>query len=199
MLNKFRKYFLSGLVVLLPTVLTIYLFILVINFADGILGKYLEPYFYDKFGFYFQGLSILVGLYIIVVIGFFVTNFLGRRIHEYFERLILKLPFFRQVYPALKEITLFLFSRDRFSSFRQVVLVEYPRKGIYSFGFLTNDSSQRLREKTKRELVNVFIPSAPGPLTGFVIMVSKKEIIPTDFSVEQAVKFIVSGGVVNPS
>jgi uncharacterized membrane protein len=199
MMNRLRRYFISGLVVFLPLALTIYLFVLALSFTDGLLGKFLEPYFIENLGFYVRGFSIVVGVCIIILLGFFVTIFLGRKIHEFFERLLLKLPFFKQVYPALKEMALFLFSRDRLSRFRQVVLVEYPRKGIYAFGFLTNDSSAKLCEQTKKELCNVFIPSAPGPLTGYVVLIQKKEIIFTDISIENAFKFILSGGVVNPN
>jgi len=195
---KFKKYFISGLVVFLPIALTIYVFFLAINFADNILGRYIEPVFMNEFGFYFRGISIIIGVYIIVLIGFFFTHFLGKKIYDFFDSLIVKLPFFKQVYPALKEMAMFLFSRDQLKSFRQVVLIEYPRKGVYSVGFLTNDSSDKINEMTKCELCNVFIPSAPGPLTGFAIMVQKKEIIFTDIKIEDAFRFIVSGGVVNP-
>lgn len=198
MWNSFKRNFLSGLVVFLPFVLTIYLFILTVEFADGLLGQYLEPYFSDKFGFYFRGISIIFAIGVVTCIGFFATNFFGRRIYLFFDNLLVRLPFFKQVYPALKEMALFLFSRDQLKSFKQVVIIEYPRKGVYSFAFLTNDSSFKVRDKTKKELVNVFIPSSPGPLTGFTIMVQKKEIIYTDITVESAFKFIVSGGVVNP-
>ncbi len=198
MINRLKRYFISGLIVFLPLALTVNLFVLAVDFADGLLGKYLEPYFFEQFGFYFRGLSILIGIYIIILFGFFVTNFLGQRVFQYFEKLLIKLPFFRQVYPAIKEIAVFLFSSDRFKSFKQVVLVEYPRKGIYTFGFLTNDSADKICELTKKDMCNVFMPSAPGPFTGYVIMVPKKEIIFTNISIEEAVKFIVSGGVVNP-
>jgi len=196
MFNKLRKYFISGLVVFLPIALTIYLFFLAINSTDAFFGR-----FFDKFGLGFgdfRGLSIVVGICIIILIGFFTTNFLGKKIHNFFERLVLKLPFFRQVYPALKEMAIFLFTRERLTSFRQVILVEYPRKGVYAMGFLTNDSSKEMCEHIKKELCNVFVPSSPGPLTGFTILVPKKEIIYTHISVEDAFKFIVSGGVVNP-
>lgn len=196
MLNKLRRYFISGLVVFLPIALTVYLFFLAIDFADHFFGR-----FFDKLGLgfgNFRGLSILVGIYIIILIGFLTTNFLGRKIHAFFERLVLRLPFFRQVYPALKEMAVFLFTRERLASFKQVVLVEYPRKGIYSIGFLTNHSSREMCDHIKKELCNVFVPSSPGPLTGFTILVPKKEIIYTRVSIEDSFKFIVSGGVVNP-
>ena len=198
MLSSFRKYFLYGLVVFLPLLLTIYLFVWGLTFADNLLRKFVEPYFLQRFGFYFKGLSIIIGVYIIVLIGFFATNYFGKKIYMTLEGLILRLPFFRQVYPALKEIALFLFSRDKLS-FKQVVIVEYPRKGIYSIGFLTNESSPKIRQALRHDdLCNIFIPSAPGPLTGYVIMVSRKDIVFTDVSVEDAIKFNVSGGVVNP-
>ncbi|MCA9400279.1 MAG: DUF502 domain-containing protein [Candidatus Omnitrophica bacterium] len=199
MMNKFRNYFLSGLIVFLPLALTIYIFVLAIGFADSLIGKYLEPSFAERFGFYFPGISILVGIYIIVVIGFIVTNFVGKKVYDFFENMLIRLPFFRQVYPALKEMAVFLFARDRYRTFKQVVLVQYPRKGIYSIGFLTNErSAKKISDAVKQDLCNVFVPSAPGPLTGFAIMVPVKDLIYVDLSVEDAFKFIVSGGVVNP-
>lgn len=200
MWNKFKKYFITGLLVFLPFALTVYLLFLAINFADSLLGRYLEPHFFEIFGVrYFTGLGLLLGIYLITLVGFFVTNFFGRRIFEFFDNLMIKLPFFKQVYPALKEMAHFLFSREQLKNFKQVVIVEYPRKGIYTVGFLTNDSSPMIREKTKKDLCNVFIPSSPGPLTGFTIMVPQRDIIYTDMSIESSFKFIVSGGVVNPN
>ncbi len=198
MINRLRKYFLSGLIVFLPITLTIYSFVLAINFADGLLGKYIEPYFYETFGFYFRGLSIIVAVYLIILIGFLATNYLGKRIYEFFEVILIKLPFFRQVYPAIKEMALFLFSREKISKFKKVVFVEYPRKGVYAIGFLTNSAPEAICAQTRKDLCNIFVPSAPGPLTGYIVIVPKREIIFTDLSIESAFKFIVSGGVVNP-
>ncbi len=196
MFGNLRKYFISGLVVFLPIALTIYLVFLAINSADQFFGE-----IFGKLGLGFSNfrfLSIIVGIYIIILIGFFTTNFLGKKIHAFFEMIVLKLPFFRQVYPALKEMAIFLFARERLDSFKQVVLIEYPRKGIYAMGFLTNDSSKEICDDIGRELCNVFIPSSPGPLTGFTVLVNKKEVVYTRISIEDAFKFIVSGGVVNP-
>ena len=196
MFGNLRKYFISGLVVFMPIALTVYLFVVAITFA----AKFFNNVF-GKLGLDFvdwHGLSIILGIVVIMLIGFISANFFGRKLHNFFERLVLKLPFFKQVYPALKEMTIFLFTRERLASFKQVVLIEYPRKGIYAMGFLTNDSSKEICEKTRKQLCNVFIPSSPGPLTGFTVLVNKKELIYTHISIEDAFKFIVSGGVVNP-
>ena len=198
MWNRIKKYFWSGLVVLIPGAATAYIVYLLFVFADGLLGKYLRPLFDDNFGFYVYGLSILVAALIIIIIGFFATNFFGRRIVAFYERLIVKLPVFRQVYPALKEIAIFLFSRDQLKSFRQVVMIEYPRKGVYCLAFLTNESSQQMNDKVHEELCNVFVPSSPSPITGFTYLIPKKDVIFTDIKIEEAFRFIVSGGVVNP-
>ena len=194
-MNKLKRYFISGLIVFLPLALTIKVFILTFNIADGFLGKYIQPYFSREFGFYFRGFSILICILLVLLIGFLVTNFLGRRLFPLFEKMLLQLPFFKQVYPAFKEISLFLFSREQFN-FRQVVLVEYPRKGIYSIGFFTNEVPKKIFDKTARELCYIFIPHTPSPLTGFLTLVPKDDLIFPDISIEEAIKIVVSGGVV---
>lgn len=199
MFNNLKKYFFSGLVVFLPLALTVYLIFLAMNFAEGVFGRFLKPLFADNFGFYFRGLSIIIGVYFIIVIGFFVTHFIGKKVYDFFENLLIKVPIVKQIYPALKEMVVFLFARDRLGSFRKVVLIEYPRKGMFAVGFLTNDTSEKICNFAGKDMCNVFIPTSPSPLTGFVTLVPKKEIIITDISVEEAFKFIVSGGVVNPS
>lgn len=198
MFSRLRRYFISGLIVFLPLTLTVFLFVWTVNFADNLLGKFIQPYFMETFGFYYGGLGIIIGVLLILIIGFFATNFFGRKIYAAFEKMLLRLPFFRQVYPAIKEMALFLFTRERLR-FKQVVILEYPRKGVYAFGFLTHEeTTKRVCDKVNKELCNVFLPSSPSPVTGFVLMVPKKELIYTDVTVEEAIKFNVSGGVVNP-
>src|SRR5206468_2502553 len=114
---------------------------------------------------------------------------------ESLERFLLNIPFFKQVYPALKEISFFIFKRDKVN-FKQVVLVEYPRKGLYSVGFITNETSKRISAAVDKELKNVFIPHSPSPLSGFIVLVPKEDIIFVNLSVEEAFKFVISGGVV---
>ncbi len=197
MLAKLRRYFISGLIVFLPLALTINLFILTIQFADGILGRYIQPYFSREFGFYFRGLSILIAVFIILIMGVIVTNF-GQSFFARLERFLLTLPFFKQVYPAIKEMAVFLFSREKIT-FQKVVLIEYPRKGAYSIGFLTNDSPAKINAKLNQELCNVFVPSTPSPVTGFLVLVNKSELIFPEITIEEALKMVVSGGVIAPA
>ncbi len=197
MFSKLRKYFFSGLLAFLPLGLSVYLFVWVMNFADGLLGKYIDPVMREYLGFYLPGLGLILGIILIVVMGFLVTRYFGLKMQQAVEKMFLRLPFFKQVYPAVKEIADFFFSRGRLK-FKTVVLVEYPRKGVYSFGFLTNENSQRINDHLHDDMCTVFVPSAPGPVTGFIILVARKEIVFTDISVEEAVRFIMSGGVVSP-
>jgi len=196
--KRTRRYFISGLIIFLPLSLTVYLLVLMFNWADGLFGRWLAPYFAREFGFYIKGISLIICVFIIIFIGFFATNFLGKKIHHVFESFILRLPFFKQVYPPLKEMAQLLFS-DSKPSFKDVVMVEYPRKGMYSLGFLVNDTPKRITDKVQqKEMLNVFIPTSPSPFSGFVVLVPKNEVIFTDIKIEEAIKFFVSDGVVNP-
>lgn len=198
MFANLRKYFFSGLLAFLPLTLTVFLFIWVIGVANNLLGKHIDPFIARYFGFKIPGLGLIVGIFLIIVTGFFVTRYFGHKLHQAIENIFLKLPFFKQVYPAIKEIAGFFFSDGKLKKFQQVVLFEYPRKGIYSFGFLTNETCEKLNKMVGKELCNVFLSSSPSPITGFTILVPKRDLIMADISVEEAMKFIMSGGVINP-
>ncbi len=192
-----KRYLITGLTVSLPLLLTVYTFMLTFNIIDGFLAKFIRPIFSLFDLEYFRGLSIAIFILLIFFIGFLVTHFFGK-LYPFVERLLLRLPFFRQIYPAMKEIAMFLFSRNK-TTFKQVVLVEYPRKGLYSVGFLVSDSAKKFCDLTKKDLCNVLVPTSPSPFSGFVALVPREEIIFTDITVEEAIKFFVSDGVVNPS
>ena len=208
MLQKMRNYFISGMIIFLPLTLTVVLIIWGLTSLDAWLGNVLQPIIADRYGedFYFTGvyrvafhtLCVVLLIYIIILIGMFARNFVGQKVYDIFEQMLVKLPFFRQLYPAFKEIAIFLFSRERLVSFKQVVMLEYPRKGIYSVGFLTNDAPPQVKDVIKKDLCNVFISTSPSPLTGFTVIIPRKELIFLDISIEAAFKFILSGGVVNP-
>jgi uncharacterized membrane protein len=184
---------LTGLIVLLPVVLTAYVLIVIFRFADGILGSLIEKIV----GFYVPGIGFVLSLVIVLFTGFLTTVLLGKRIFIVIENIFLRFPLVRQIYPSAKQIINFLFSKDK-PQFRKVVLVEYPRKGIWSMGFITNETVQEIKTKTGQDLLNVFIPGSPGPLTGYFMFVPKQDIIFLDMTVEDGLKLIISGGVVNP-
>lgn len=196
MIIKLRHYFITGLAVLLPVFLTGYIIFLLFNFAESLVGKYVNDYLIRNFNFFIPGLGLLLTIIIIVAIGFLSSHFLGRRIFPFFESLFLRFPFVRQLYPSIKKIVSFFFSHDK-KLFQQVVLVEYPRKGIWSVAFVTNEAAPLVNKKLGKEMLNVFIPSTPGPLTGYFILVAKEEAVFMDMPIEDALRVIISGGVLN--
>lgn len=192
-MNRLKRYLLTGLVVLLPVVLTTYVLLAIFRFSDRILGRFIE----GLIGFYIPGIGLVLSLVIVLLTGFLTTVLLGRRIFVVIENMFLKFPLVRQIYPSAKQIINFLFSKDRLQ-LRKVVLVEYPRKGIWSMGFITNETVKEVKTKTGQDLLNVFIPSSPGPFTGYFMFVPKSDIIFLDMTIEDALKLIISDGVVNP-
>ncbi len=200
MLRRIKKYFFSGLAVFLPLALTIYVCVWVLNFAESIFGSYLRPFFLENYAFYFWGLGIFTLLLIILLCGFLITNYFGRSMHRMAEQMILKIPVVANIYPAFKEIAGFLFREDdgRVRRPQQVVLVEWPRKGCYCIAFLTNTAPEEVCTVAGREMLSVLVPTVPNPITGFVVMIPKDEIIVLKMTVEEAIKIIVSGGVVTP-
>lgn len=194
-----RKYFITGLLIILPVLCTVYLLVSLFIFFDNILGRYISRLTVAYLGFKVPGLGLLVFILITSFAGFFATNFIGRKLLLYFEKIWFKFPVIKRVYPAIKQIINFLFMPKGHSDIQKVVLVEYPRKGVYTVGFVTNRSDKAIEAKAHHELLNVLIPSVPSPFTGFIIMVPLREVIFLDIGIEEAIKLFVSGGVVNPS
>lgn len=196
--HKNRKYFLTGLLIILPVLITTYLFVSLFAFFDNILGRYINRITITTLGYKIPGLGLLLFLLLIFITGILATNFIGRKLFLFFEKIWFKFPIVKKIYPAAKQITHFLFSPKIQGQLQKVVLVEYPSRGIYSIGFLTNRSDPEIRQKTGKDLLNVLVPSVPNPLTGFVVLIPKQDAIFLDMSVEEAIKIIVSGGVLNP-
>ncbi len=189
----------TGLLVVLPTLATIYLFVSLFLFFDNILGRYISKLTEAYLGFSIPGLGLLVFLLIVFLTGALATNLIGRRLIGFFERLWLKFPFIKSIYPALKQIAQFLFSHRFRGGLQRVALVEWPRKGMHILCFVTNQTGPDLGEKLGREeYCNVLIPSVPNPVTGFYVIVPKRELIFLDLSIEDAMKLVISGGVLNP-
>src|SRR3989338_6906087 len=194
---KLKRYFLTGLLLILPLFITFYILILSFKFIDGILGGFINNYLRANWGFFIPGIGIILGILIVWLTGFIATHFLGKRMLSVLENRFVGLPGVRQIYPSAKQIVGFLFSKDK-AAFKQVVLAEYPSKGIWSIGFLTNEAFDEAGEKIARDLAHVFIPSTPGPWSGFLILVPRKDIKLLDMSVEGAIKLIISGGILKP-
>ncbi|MCM8770700.1 MAG: DUF502 domain-containing protein [Candidatus Omnitrophica bacterium] len=195
--TQLRVYFFTGLAVAIPLFGTAYLIFLLFSFSDNLLGRFINVHLKQRWGFYIPGLGLVLFLLIILTIGILARQFLGKRLLRGLEKALIKLPLIRHVYPSLKQIVDFFFSTKEIA-FKKAVLVEYPRKGIWSLGFITNESAQKVKDALSEDVLNVFIPSAPGPLTGYFVVVPRKDIILLEMRVEEALKIIVSGGVLNP-
>jgi uncharacterized membrane protein len=193
-----RKYFITGSLIVLPVLITTILFLWLFRLLDGLLGRYINHYLLSHYNYAIPGLGIILALIIVLLVGFLGRLLISKKIISILEGWFVKFPIIKQIYPAAKQIIYFLFTEAK-TSFRKTVLVEYPRKGIYSLGFLTNEDCACFNEKTNKELFGVFLPSTPSPLTGFLVFVPKEDMIVVDILVEDALKLIISGGVVGPA
>jgi uncharacterized membrane protein len=192
-----RRYFGTGLLITLPVFITLYLIFAVFRFIDGIFGKIVNYYIKQNLGFTIPGIGIIIGILVVFLIGFTAANFFGKRIIQGLEHWFLKFPFIRQIYPAAKQIVDSFISKDS-PAFKKVVLAEYPSKGLYAIGFITNDSFKEANDLTGKELLHVFIATTPSPLTGYLALIPKDDVKYLDISVEDGVKLIVSAGIVKP-
>jgi uncharacterized membrane protein len=196
-MSKVKKYFFAGFFIILPAFVTVYVLYAIFIFIDGIWGKLLNFYLRKYLGFAIPGLGFILGMLTILVVGFIATNLFGKRLFKFFEQIFLKFPFIKLIYDPAKQIVDSFISRDN-PAFKKVVMVEYPSKGIWSVGFLTNEGFKEAQEKTGEDLLHIFIATTPSPLTGFLILVPKRDVKILDIPVESGVKLVVSGGIVKP-
>ena len=193
-LIKFRNYFIAGVVVLIPLGITLYFTLFLINISSKILPKELNPNHYLPYDI--PGVEIIISIFLITFIGWLSLSFIGKKLLEIFNNILKKIPFLRTVYSAIVQMIETFTKREEGQ--KNVVLVEYPRKGSWAVGFATKDNTGEITIKTKKNLVNVFIPTTPNPTSGFLLMFPKEEIIYLDMTFEEASKFIVSAGTSNP-
>ena len=183
-----RRYFITGLATLFPVTVTIFLVVQIFQFADGLLGKQL--------GFTFPGLGLVVTILVILLVGVLSVHFFGRVLFRTIGSALERVPVIRKIYPPVKQLADFLFNEEsRKSAFRKVVLIQYPRPGVYSIAFVTNETNTTAMGKPQT-LLTCLIPNPPSPFTGPIMFVPAEDVVPLTLSVEDAVKFIVSGGVV---
>ena len=191
---RFRNYFIAGIVVFIPIGVTVYLTLFLIGISSKILPKEINPNHYLPYNI--PGLEIIISIIIITLIGFISLSFLGRRLLNLFNSILKRIPILRTIYSAIGQMTSTFTNTD--NGKKNVVLVEYPRKGSWAVGFATKDNTGEIKNKLNKNLVNVFVPTTPNPTSGFLLMFPKDEIIYLDLTFEEASKFIVSAGSINP-
>ena len=192
-LSRIRNYFFAGAVVLIPIGITLYLTLFFIKFSGKIIPTKINPNNYLPFDI--PGLEILIALFFITFIGWISLSFIGKKFFEIFNNFLKKIPILRTIYSAIGQMTESFTKTD--NSEKSVVLLEYPRKGIWVVGFATKENHGIIRDKIKEDLINVFVPTTPNPTSGFLLMLPKKDLIYLDVTFEQASKFIVSAGTTN--
>ena len=191
--SKLRNNFIAGIVVLIPIGITLYLTLFLIRISGNIIPKEINPNNYLPFNI--PGVEILIALLIITLTGWLSLSFLGKKFFEYFKNILKKIPILRTIYSAIGQMTESFAKPD--NNQKSVVLLEYPRKGVWAVGFATKENEGMIKNKIKEEIINVFVPTTPNPTSGFLLMVPKKDLIYLDVTFEQASKFIVSAGTTN--
>jgi len=191
---KLRNYFFTGVVILIPIGFTLYLAKVLMSLSTKLIPAEINPNTYLHFSI--PGLEIFLTIIFITIIGGLSLSFIGKKFLQIIDDLFKKIPILRTIYSAVVQMTE-TFTEDK-NNKKSVVLIEYPRKGTWAVGFATRDNVGEIKNKTNRELVNVFVPTTPNPTSGFLLMFPKEDVIYLDISFEEASKFIVSAGTSNP-
>ena len=192
--TRIRNYFIVGVVVLIPIGITIYLTIFLVSISSKILPKEINPNHYLPYDI--PGVEIATAIFLITIIGWLSLSFLGKKLLNVFNNILKKIPILRTIYPAIVQMTETFTKTNKEK--KNVVLVEYPRKGTWAVGFATKENSGDISNKTNRKLINVFVPTTPNPTSGFLLMFPKEDVIYLDLTFEEASKFIISAGTSNP-
>ena len=185
-----RNYFITGVVVLLPIGFTLYLSKILIGISSKVIPQNLNPNSYLPFAI--PGLEIIISIIFITIVGGLSLSFLGKKILKLIDDLFKRIPFLRTIYSAILQMTEAFSKKD--DDKKSVVLVEYPRKGVWAVGFATRENKTEMSSKVNKKLINVFVPTTPNPTSGFLLMFPMDEVIYLNMSFEEASKFIVSAG-----
>jgi len=185
-----RNYFITGIVVLVPIGITLYLTKFFVKFSSKMIPEEINPNSYLPFSI--PGLEILLAVIFITFIGGLSLSFIGKKILQIFNDILKRIPILRTIYSAIGQMAETLAPNN--DPQKSVVLIEYPRKGSWAVGFATKENKGEISKKTKKELINVFVPTTPNPTSGFLLMFPKDEVVYLDMSFEEASKFIVSAG-----
>ena len=185
-----RNYFITGVVVLIPIGFTLYLSKVLIGLSSKIIPENINPNSYLPYAI--PGIEILISVILITLVGGLSLSFLGKRILKFIDDLFKRIPFLRTIYTAILQMTESFSNKD--NDKKSVVLIEYPRKGVWAVGFATKENKDEMAKKTNQKLINVFVPTTPNPTSGFLLMFPVDDVIYLDMTFEEASKFIVSAG-----
>ncbi len=193
MLTKLRRYFFTGFLLILPTTLTVYFILYIFYLVDNILYRYLNKYFH----IHVPGVGFLIIIIFITLLGWLATNIIGKKLISLWHTLLTKTPLVNKIYTTVHQISDAFLGGDK-NIFKSVVIVEYPRKGLYSIGFISNEAEGEIQRKTKETVVAVFIPTTPNPTSGLLVFVPKEDLTYLEMSVEDGMKAVISGGIYHP-
>lgn len=196
---RVRAYFLAGVLITAPVSLTIYLAWLFITFVDERVFSLLPPQYNPEtyLPFSIPGIGLLLALVGLTLIGALTAGILGRAVNQLLEGILNRLPVIRSLYSAIKQIMETVLA-NKSAAFRECVLIEYPRRGIWTLGFITGRTRGEVQERTSEEVINVFVPTTPNPTSGFLLFVPERDVIRLKMPVEDGLKLVVSGGIVTP-
>ena len=197
---KLRAYLFSGILVTAPVAITFYMAYKFIFWVDRIVNQILPPqYKFDNvFPYAIPGLGLIVLILALIIVGMFTAGFLGGFLVRLGEWIVNKVPLISSVYSLLKQVFETIFS-NKTQAFSKVVMLEYPRKGIWILGFVSAELKGEIKEQFEEKMLNIFIPTTPNPTSGFLIFVPKKDTVELNMTVEEGIKFVISGGLVEPS
>jgi len=194
-----RRYLIAGLLLWLPLGVTVLVVKLLVDFMDKTLLLIPERFQPDVvLGFHIPGLGLVLSVAIVLFTGMIVANFFGRRLLSFWEAILAKIPLVRTIYHSVKQVVETLLSSNG-KSFRKVMLIEYPRKGIWTLAFQTGQTTEEIQNKTGHKLINVFVPTTPNPTSGFFVMLPVEDVTELDLTVDAGLKMIVSMGVIMPN
>ncbi|WP_019593590.1 DUF502 domain-containing protein [Thioalkalivibrio sp. ALM2T] len=198
MLVSLRRYLIAGLLVWLPLIVTGFIIKLLVDLLDFTILLLPPPWRPEAIlGFSIPGAGIVLAVVVVFVTGVVVANIVGRKLVSVGESIVRRIPLVSSIYGAVKQVTETVLS-DGGQAFRKVMLIEYPRRGLWSVGFMTGVAVGEVQDRTERDVITVFVPTTPNPTSGFVIMVPREEAIELDMTVEDGLKFVMSMGVVTP-
>ena len=213
--HSIRRFLMTGLIALLPILVTFFIINWIIQFVHDSAGGHLHGYLKGEFDglwpaapwshlreffthpLFADALCVAAFVVLALIVGFLLATFIGRRLFRAAEDRLARLPVIKTIYPAIKQVTDFFFARGQMR-YSRVVALEYPRKGVYTMAFVTGEGLKTISDRHGRRCINIFVPTSPTPITGYVVFVPEDELIPLAISVEEAVRLLVSGGVVIP-